>query len=169
MRIWVLSDLHIELTSGWDLPAPADRPDFDVLVMAGDLIPGMERGVEHGLHERCVLTRRLGRREVHLEHAWIRRDRELVQLGTRRRPVAFEEHRQAQLLADGIDLPDEGEESRNALNRRQEYAQGAVARLHAERGSDRKPLRSCPLDGLLLGGGRLLAPRIGRGGRAAWR
>jgi len=45
MRLWILSDLHIELTRGWDLPAGADRPDFDVLVVAGDLIPRMERGV----------------------------------------------------------------------------------------------------------------------------
>lgn len=45
MKIWVLSDLHIELTSGWDLPGPAERPDFDVMVMAGDLVPAMERGV----------------------------------------------------------------------------------------------------------------------------
>jgi Icc-related predicted phosphoesterase len=45
MKIWAMSDLHIELTRGWDLPAPADRPDFDVLVIAGDLISRMERGV----------------------------------------------------------------------------------------------------------------------------
>lgn len=45
MKIWVLSDIHIELTIGWDLPGPAERPNFDVLVMAGDLVPAMERGV----------------------------------------------------------------------------------------------------------------------------
>ena len=45
MRLWILSDLHMELTRGWDLPAVADRPDYDVLVVAGDLIPRMERGV----------------------------------------------------------------------------------------------------------------------------
>ncbi len=45
MRLWVLNDLHVELTRGWDLPAPADRPDFDVMVVAGDLIPKLERGV----------------------------------------------------------------------------------------------------------------------------
>jgi Icc-related predicted phosphoesterase len=45
MKLWVMSDIHIELTRGWDLPAPADRPDFDVMVVAGDLIPKMERGV----------------------------------------------------------------------------------------------------------------------------
>jgi predicted phosphodiesterase len=45
MRLWIMNDLHVELTRGWDLPPPADRPDFDVLVVAGDLIPKMERGV----------------------------------------------------------------------------------------------------------------------------
>ncbi len=45
MRLWILSDLHIELTRGWDLPAAQDRPDYDVLVIAGDLISKMERGV----------------------------------------------------------------------------------------------------------------------------
>jgi predicted phosphodiesterase len=43
--LWVLSDLHLESTRGWDLPGPGERPRFDVLVVAGDLIPKMERGV----------------------------------------------------------------------------------------------------------------------------
>lgn len=45
MRLWIQSDLHLESTRGWDLPAVGDRPDFDVLVIAGDLIPRAERGV----------------------------------------------------------------------------------------------------------------------------
>ena len=45
MRLWILSDLHVELTRGWELPSPAERPDFDILVVAGDLIPRAERGV----------------------------------------------------------------------------------------------------------------------------
>lgn len=45
MRLWILSDLHVELTRGWDLPSGNARPPFDVLVIAGDLIPRMERGV----------------------------------------------------------------------------------------------------------------------------
>ena len=45
MRVWIQADLHIELTRGWDLPAAGDRPPYDVLVIAGDLIPRMERGV----------------------------------------------------------------------------------------------------------------------------
>lgn len=45
MHLWIMSDLHLELTRDWDLPSGAARPDFDVLVVAGDLIPQMERGV----------------------------------------------------------------------------------------------------------------------------
>ncbi|NEW97152.1 metallophosphoesterase [Rhodopseudomonas sp. BR0G17] len=45
MRIWIMSDIHVELTRGWDLPGPGERPDYDVLVVAGDLMPRMERGV----------------------------------------------------------------------------------------------------------------------------
>lgn len=45
MRLWTMSDIHIELTRGWDLAPAAERPDFDVMVIAGDLVPRMERGV----------------------------------------------------------------------------------------------------------------------------
>jgi Icc-related predicted phosphoesterase len=45
VKLWVLSDLHMELTRGWDLPALDARPQYDVLVVAGDLITRMERGV----------------------------------------------------------------------------------------------------------------------------
>ncbi|MVT64845.1 metallophosphoesterase [Bradyrhizobium pachyrhizi] len=53
MMLWVLSDLHLELTRGWDLPSPNERPCFDVLVVAGDLIPKMDRGVRW-LRERVA-------------------------------------------------------------------------------------------------------------------
>lgn len=46
MLLWILSDLHVELTRGWDLPSGGARPRFDVLVVAGDLIPRAERGVK---------------------------------------------------------------------------------------------------------------------------
>ncbi len=46
MRLWVLSDLHVELTRGWDLPAGDAQPRCDVVVVAGDLIPRAERGVK---------------------------------------------------------------------------------------------------------------------------
>ncbi|WP_244600263.1 metallophosphoesterase [Afipia felis] len=40
-----MSDLHLELTRGWDLPIGEARPDHDVMIIAGDLIPRMERGI----------------------------------------------------------------------------------------------------------------------------
>lgn len=46
MRLWIVSDLHVELTRGWDLPSGENRPEFDVLVVAGDLVSRMERGVK---------------------------------------------------------------------------------------------------------------------------
>lgn len=46
MRIWPMSDLHLELTRGWDLPSGDARPDFDVMIVAGDLVPKAERGVK---------------------------------------------------------------------------------------------------------------------------
>jgi len=45
VRFWVASDLHLESTSGWDLPPPSKRPVYDVFVCAGDLMPGFARGV----------------------------------------------------------------------------------------------------------------------------
>ena len=44
--LWILSDLHLELTRGWDLPSGDARPRFHILVVAGDLVPRMERGVK---------------------------------------------------------------------------------------------------------------------------
>jgi predicted phosphodiesterase len=40
-----MSDLHVESTSGWDLPPSRERPAFDVMIVAGDLMTRMERGV----------------------------------------------------------------------------------------------------------------------------
>jgi predicted MPP superfamily phosphohydrolase len=45
MLLWILSDIHVDSTRGWDLPSGLSRPRFDVMVVAGDLIPRMERGV----------------------------------------------------------------------------------------------------------------------------
>jgi predicted MPP superfamily phosphohydrolase len=44
MRVWLLSDLHLEMSPHWQLPPR--RPRCDVLVVAGDLITRAERGVE---------------------------------------------------------------------------------------------------------------------------
>ena len=43
--LWIVSDLHLELTRGWELPSGDARPRFDFMIVAGDLIPRMERGV----------------------------------------------------------------------------------------------------------------------------
>lgn len=45
MPLWIMSDLHVELTRGWHLPTGDARPACDVMIVAGDLIPRMERGV----------------------------------------------------------------------------------------------------------------------------
>lgn len=45
MRLWIMNDLHLETTRGWDLPMGEARPDFDVMIVAGDLVTRMERGV----------------------------------------------------------------------------------------------------------------------------
>lgn len=51
VHLWILSDLHLELTRGWDLPSGDTRPNFDFMIVAGDLIPRMERGVRYCLHD----------------------------------------------------------------------------------------------------------------------
>jgi 3',5'-cyclic AMP phosphodiesterase CpdA len=43
--LWKVSDLHLELTRGCDLPCADARPQVDVIVVTDDLIPHMERGV----------------------------------------------------------------------------------------------------------------------------
>ena len=43
MRLWILSDLHIE-GCVWDMPSPA--PDYDVLIAAGDIHDPASKGVE---------------------------------------------------------------------------------------------------------------------------
>jgi Icc-related predicted phosphoesterase len=48
-----MSDLHAELTRGWDLPTADARPRFDAMVVAGDLLPRAERGVKW-LRERVT-------------------------------------------------------------------------------------------------------------------
>lgn len=43
MKLWILSDLHIE-GCVWDMPSPA--PDYDVLIAAGDIHDPASSGVE---------------------------------------------------------------------------------------------------------------------------
>lgn len=43
MRLWILSDLHLEIA---DLPGPLHIPAADVCVIAGDLCNGIDKGVQ---------------------------------------------------------------------------------------------------------------------------
>jgi predicted phosphodiesterase len=45
LLLWEVSDLHLNATRDWDLPSGDSRPQLDVMVVAGDLVPRMERGV----------------------------------------------------------------------------------------------------------------------------
>lgn len=63
MRLWILSDLHIE-TSDWDLPS--DPPDYDVLIAAGDIHTPCSEAV------RWLGERADGRPVIHVpgNHEW---------------------------------------------------------------------------------------------------
>lgn len=63
MRIWILSDLHIEQCR-WDLPDPA--PDFDLLIAAGDIHDPLSEGV------RWLAERANGRPVIYVpgNHEW---------------------------------------------------------------------------------------------------
>ncbi len=51
MRLWIMSDLHLDTAHQWELPAKEMRPTFDVMIVAGDVIPGMDRGVRWLAHQ----------------------------------------------------------------------------------------------------------------------
>lgn len=59
MRAWIFSDLHIDVNARtpWVIPEP--RPEHDVVIVAGDICQGLERGVcwiaEHGLNRNPVI------------------------------------------------------------------------------------------------------------------
>ena len=44
LKVWPLSDLHVELDRNWELPSPP--PEFDVAIIAGNVITSMDRGVK---------------------------------------------------------------------------------------------------------------------------
>ena len=45
MRLWILSDLHLDVNSSFPFTLPDPVPDHDVVVIAGDVCEGMARGV----------------------------------------------------------------------------------------------------------------------------
>lgn len=56
MRLWPMGDIHIELTRGWDLAPAAERPAFDVVLMAGDLVPRMDvRWLKERVPDKAVV------------------------------------------------------------------------------------------------------------------
>lgn len=59
MRLWVLSDLHIDVNVSFPLVLPEPFPEHDVVVIAGDICESMAEGVDwiaqSGLTERPVL------------------------------------------------------------------------------------------------------------------
>jgi Icc-related predicted phosphoesterase len=69
MKLWVVSDLHIEFRRKMGLPSPVPPPAADVLVLAGDIDVGTE-GVAWALHtlrDRPVVY-------VHGNHEYYRHD-----------------------------------------------------------------------------------------------
>jgi predicted phosphodiesterase len=59
MRLWVLSDLHLDVNASFPFALPDPWPEHDVVVIAGDVREGMAAGVhwiEHaGLNARPVM------------------------------------------------------------------------------------------------------------------
>jgi Icc-related predicted phosphoesterase len=46
MRAWIFSDLHLDANDEPPFALPNDRPDHDVVLIAGDVCQGLQRGVE---------------------------------------------------------------------------------------------------------------------------
>ena len=59
MKLWILSDLHIDVNHQHPLQLPDPRPAHDVVIIAGDICQGMVEGVrfiaEQGLNAKPVL------------------------------------------------------------------------------------------------------------------
>lgn len=57
MKLWITSDLHIDVSPGYTLPDP--RPAHDVAVIAGDICEDMHKGVQwiasRGLNDKPVI------------------------------------------------------------------------------------------------------------------
>lgn len=59
MHAWIFSDLHVDVNARtpWVIPEP--RPEHDVIIIAGDICQGLQRGVnwinEHGFNRKPVI------------------------------------------------------------------------------------------------------------------
>ena len=88
MRIWILSDLHIE-QSQWDIPDPA--PEYDLLIAAGDIHDPLSDGV------RWLAERAAGRPVIYVpgNHEWY---------AHRQRFTISDEANRGQDLADALGI-----------------------------------------------------------------
>jgi predicted phosphodiesterase len=59
MKLWVLSDLHLDVNRRYPLVLPEPRPEHDAVIIAGDIRQGIDAGVrfivEAGLNTKPVL------------------------------------------------------------------------------------------------------------------
>ncbi len=59
MKLWVVSDLHVDVNKRYPLSLPYPLPDHDILVIAGDICHGLSTGVDwiaaHGLNRKPVI------------------------------------------------------------------------------------------------------------------
>jgi predicted phosphodiesterase len=46
MRAWIFSDLHLDANARSPFVLTQERPDHDVVIIAGDICQGLERGVD---------------------------------------------------------------------------------------------------------------------------
>lgn len=58
-KLWVLSDLHVDVNQRYPLGLPDPRPEHDVLIIAGDICHGLAAGVDfvtaHELNRKPVI------------------------------------------------------------------------------------------------------------------
>jgi len=45
MRLWILSDLHVDVNRRYPLTLPSPRPAHDAVIIAGDICHGLAEGV----------------------------------------------------------------------------------------------------------------------------
>jgi len=52
MKLWILSDLHIDANRRYPLALPDPRPEHDAVIVAGDICRGVADGVRFIVHQR---------------------------------------------------------------------------------------------------------------------
>jgi predicted phosphodiesterase len=46
MRLWIMSDLHLDVNAAYPFSLPQPKPAHDAVILAGDLCEGIDRGVD---------------------------------------------------------------------------------------------------------------------------